>query len=53
MMTMQQIAAASREELAEELGYAGEYTADWETVEIGDLRDRVTRLVEHYRDLAE
>ena len=42
MMTPQQIAIASREELADELAAAGEYTGDWREASMDDLRERVT-----------
>jgi len=41
-MTKEQIKTATSEELAEELGAAGEYSGDWETAETDDLRERVT-----------
>ena len=40
-MNAQEIKNATREELADELAAAGEYTADWETAEMSDLRERV------------
>ena len=40
-MTMSEIKTATREELADELAAACEYTGDWETASIEDLRSRV------------
>jgi len=37
------IDAATREELADELGAAGEYTEDWMTTDMDDLRERAKR----------
>ncbi len=45
MMQPNDIETATREQLADELGAAGEYTQDWETAELDDLRDRVRNLV--------
>ncbi len=39
------IDAATREELANELGAAGEYTEDWLTAEMDDLRERARRAI--------
>lgn len=41
----QQVPWMSRDELADELAAAGEYTADWETADIEDLRQRVKLLI--------
>ena len=50
MMTEAQIKRATREELAEELGAGCEYTEDWETAGLDELRDRVRALVARYKD---
>lgn len=36
-----------REKLANELGAAGEYSEDWKTAEIEDLRSRVAKLTDN------
>ena len=41
---MKPIKEMTREELADELGAACVYTEDWETAEIGDLRDRLAAI---------
>jgi len=46
MMTKAEILHAGREALAEELGAAGVYTEDWETVLISELRARAIELIE-------
>jgi hypothetical protein len=45
------IDAATREGLANELGAAGEYTEDWMTADMDDLRERVRRAIT-FRDNA-
>jgi len=39
------VETATREQLADELGAAGEYTEDWETADINDLRSRARMIV--------
>ena len=45
MMTQEKASTANRDELSDELAAAGEYTGDWETAELADLRERVVRLL--------
>lgn len=45
MMSAQEIKEATREQLADELGAAGEYTGDWQTADLDDLRKRVASVV--------
>lgn len=52
MMTHGEIEQANRERLASELGAAGEYSEDWETADINDLRERVHQLVATTKPLA-
>jgi F0F1-type ATP synthase membrane subunit b/b' len=44
-MTTDEIKTATREELANELAAACEYTEDWQTATMDDLRERVVRVV--------
>lgn len=44
-MKTSEIDTATREELANELGAACEYTEDWETATMEDLQERVRRLL--------
>lgn len=41
MMTIEKTKTATREELADELAAAGEYTGDWKEASLDDLRERV------------
>lgn len=50
MMRTTEIDRATREELAEELGAGGEFTGDWRTASLDDLRERVRELVSRYTD---
>lgn len=45
MMTENEIRTATREQLANELAAAAEYTEDWQTANIDDLQDRVRKLL--------
>ena len=45
-MNATEITTATREQLADELAAACEYTEDWETTTMDDLRDRVRQLNE-------
>ena len=45
MMTPDQIATATREQLADELAAATEYTEDWLAADLEDLRQRVRDVV--------
>lgn len=45
MMSQDEIRTATREELANELAAACEYTEDWETATMDDLRGRVSSLI--------
>ena len=49
MMNLETIETATRDELADELGAAGEYTEDWETATMEDLRERVVEVVQSHR----
>jgi len=48
MMKPDEIKTATREQLADELGAAGEYTGDWETASMDDLRQRLAELIARY-----
>jgi len=48
MMTHEEIDVADREALADELGAAGEYTGDWRSATLSDLRERVRELVDRF-----
>ena len=45
MLNKKAIDIATREELADELAAAGEYTLDWEMTDMDDLRERVRRVM--------
>jgi hypothetical protein len=45
MMTKAEIRTATRDQLADELAAAGEYTEDWKIATMDDLRHRVRLLV--------
>ena len=45
MLTKEQVERATREELADELAAAGEYTMDWESAHMDDLKARVMQTV--------
>ena len=53
MITLEEIETATAEQLAEELAAAGEYTEDWERCPIGELRERVMRLVRLYMEIGQ
>ena len=44
-MNANEINTATREQLADELAAAAEYTEDWRTATMDDLRERVQRIV--------
>lgn len=48
MMAKRDVEAATREELADELAAACEYTDDWESATMDDLRERVRDLLDRY-----
>jgi len=50
MMTIEQIPTATRDELSDELASAGEYTGDWQTASMQDLRERVVRCIQIRED---
>ena len=45
------VATATREQLADELAAAGEWTEDWQTVSMDDLRQRVRRAMNNRLDI--
>jgi len=46
MMNREYVELATREELADELGAAGEYTADWREADMDDMQRRVVDLLQ-------
>jgi hypothetical protein len=50
MMTLKEIEIATAEQLADELAAACECTEDWERLPIGELRERMRRLVRLYTE---
>lgn len=52
-MMLKEIENATAEQLANELAAAGEYTEDWERCGLGELQQRVRRLIATYAPHAE
>ena len=52
-MNANEIKTADRRELADELAAAGEYTEDWSTAEMDDLRERVESMTTTYNQIAD
>ena len=48
MMTLKEIETATAEQLSNELAAACECTEDWERLSLGELQERVRRLVATY-----
>ncbi len=53
MMTSEQIETATREQLADEFAAVAEYTEDWATISIEDMRQQVRDAVAKYSNMSD